>query len=246
MADEAAGHPTPGAPEGAGPTGSVTGRWYADPWRIGGLRWWDGAAWTSHVVERLPVDGAGERRLPEVATAVAVTGHMATPRAKRLPPVAKIVVLALAGAFVLQMGSFGAVQGLTWRHGVAVATIGRCAVDQWASDTGATRCDVAVAFRDGDRTVHAVITDVDPADVHGVGGVRTLRVTYDPTAPDGVQVDGTPLLWTLGVLALGVVLLGAAAVLSVRLRRDRLARRRDVENRPQPSDTVLGRANRPA
>ncbi len=44
--------PTPGLPDSSGATPSVptvNAGWYADPWKLAALRWWDGTQWTGYI-----------------------------------------------------------------------------------------------------------------------------------------------------------------------------------------------------
>jgi hypothetical protein len=128
-----------------------------------------------------------------------------------------LLMVAGLGAFVFAMGVQNSVQALTWTHTVAAAEIGNCGVDQWANDSGgATRCDVSVTFSDHGHQVHAVISDVDPGDVHGTGAIRKLNVYYDPHSPGDVQVDGVPDAWMIGCLVVGAGLMALAVWISVR------------------------------
>jgi uncharacterized protein len=71
-----------GPPEAYDPSGgSVPPGWYADPWRVAALRWWDGSAWTDQVQHTSPV-AWGTR--PQAASGYVSDAEVSSARAAHL------------------------------------------------------------------------------------------------------------------------------------------------------------------
>lgn len=165
--------------------------WFGDPWQDGSLRWWDGSQWTGYTSTpptRVESSDRSDRKSPN---------HTDEQRAR-------IWLIIVCGGFVLLIGLALGLGNATSVHGVAlVIKEGPCMT---TGDAGLV-CDEQVEYRDGNRTILALMHGVHPDEVHGPPTHRTLAITYSHGDTGPPSTDDMPLWVPVGLVTVGALLL---------------------------------------